>query len=85
MLSLGQFAVHIGVEQVSPGLFLIKAAFVGYNLGSDAAAESFTSDMLAQSIAISLIVIDVFGLVHDLKAVKARSPASRLHSFVCWP
>ncbi|MCX6031876.1 MAG: chromate efflux transporter [Chloroflexi bacterium] len=80
-LSLSQFADGIALGQVTPGPFLITAAFVGYKMGGVPAAVLATFAIFAPSFAMTLIFTEVFSRVRDLRAVKGAL-AGVLASFV---
>ena len=80
-LTLRQFADGIALGQVTPGPFLITAAFVGFKVGGLAGATLATFGIFSPSFAMTLIFTEVFGRVRDLRAVRGAL-AGVLASFV---
>ena len=80
-LTLRQFADGIALGQVTPGPFLITAAFIGFKVGGLAGAALATFGIFAPSFAMTLIFTEVFGRVRDLRAVRGAL-AGVLASFV---
>jgi chromate transporter len=69
-LSMNQFADGIALGQITPGPFLITAAFVGYKLGGVGAAALATFAIFAPSFAMTLIFTEVFARLHNLSGVR---------------
>lgn len=69
-LTNAQFADGIALGQVTPGPFLITAAFVGYKLGGVWAAVLATFAIFAPSFAMTLVFSEVFEHLHSLAWVR---------------
>jgi chromate transporter len=69
-LTLGQFADGIALGQVTPGPFLITAAFIGYKMGGIPAAALATFAIFSPSFAMTLIFTEVFSRLRNLRAVR---------------
>ena len=80
-LTLRQFADGVALGQVTPGPFLITAAFVGFKVGGLAGATLATFGIFSPSFAMTLIFTEVFGRVRDLRPVRGAL-AGVLASFV---
>jgi chromate transporter len=80
-LSLNQFADGIALGQVTPGPFLITAAFVGYKLGGVLGATLATFAIFSPSFAMTLIFTELFTRVRNLKPIRGAL-AGVLASFV---
>jgi chromate transporter len=80
-LSLNQFADGIALGQVTPGPFLITAAFVGYKLGGIFGATLATFAIFSPSFAMTLVFTELFGRVRNLKPIRGAL-AGVLASFV---
>jgi chromate transporter len=80
-LSLNQFADGIALGQVTPGPFLITAAFVGYKLGGVLGATLATFAIFSPSFAMTLVFTELFARVRNLKAIRGAL-AGVLASFV---
>jgi chromate transporter len=80
-LTMRQFADGIALGQVTPGPFLITAAFVGFKVGGIAGAALATFGIFSPSFAMTLIFTEVFGRVRDLRVVRGAL-AGVLASFV---
>jgi len=80
-LTLGQFADGIALGQVTPGPFLITAAFIGYKMGGIPAAALATFAIFSPSFAMTLIFTEVFSRLRNLRAVRGAL-AGVLASFV---
>lgn len=65
-LTMNQFADGIALGQITPGPFLITAAFIGYKLGGVGAAALATFAMFAPSFAMTLVFTELFARVKDL-------------------
>lgn len=80
-LTLGQFADGIALGQITPGPFLITAAFIGYKMGGVPAAALATFAIFSPSFAMTLIFTEVFSRLRNLRAVRGAL-AGVLASFV---
>ncbi len=80
-LTLNQFADGIAMGQVTPGPFLITAAFVGYKIGGLAGAALATFAMFSPSFAMTLVFTQVFTRLSNLKVIRSAL-AGMLASFV---
>jgi chromate transporter len=80
-LTMRQFADGIALGQITPGPFLITAAFVGFKVGGIAGAALATFGIFSPSFAMTLIFTEVFGRVRDLRVVRGAL-AGVLASFV---
>jgi chromate transporter len=80
-LSLNQFADGIALGQVTPGPFLITAAFVGYKLGGVFGATLATFAIFSPSFAMTLVFTELFAHIRNLKPIRG-SLAGVLASFV---
>lgn len=80
-LTTSQFADGIALGQITPGPFLITAAFVGYKLGGVLAALVATFAIFAPSFAMTLVFSEVFEHLHTLAWVRGAL-AGILASFV---
>jgi chromate transporter len=69
-LTMNQFADGIALGQITPGPFLITAAFVGYKMGGVGAALLATFAMFAPSFVMTLIFTEVFTHLKNLGAVR---------------
>ncbi|MGD0173479.1 MAG: chromate efflux transporter [Anaerolineales bacterium] len=69
-LTMNQFADGIALGQVTPGPFLITAAFIGYKLGGIGAALLATFAIFAPSFAMTLILTEVFFRLRSLSRVR---------------
>jgi chromate transporter len=69
-LSLSQFADGIALGQITPGPFLITAAFVGYKLGGVLGAALATFAIFSPSIAMTLVFTEIFVRLRNLQAVR---------------
>jgi chromate transporter len=80
-LNMSQFADGIALGQITPGPFLITAAFVGYKMGGVGAALLATFAIFLPSFAMTLVFTEVFSRLHNLSAVRGAL-AGVLASFV---
>jgi chromate transporter len=80
-LTLNQFADGIALGQVTPGPFLITAAFVGYKMGGVFGATLATFAMFSPSFVMTLIFTEAFSHVRDLRVIRGAL-AGVLASFV---
>ena len=80
-LTLNQFADGIALGQVTPGPFLITAAFVGYKMGGVFGAMLATFAMFSPSFAMTLVFTEVFTRVRNLRVIRGAL-AGVLASFV---
>jgi chromate transporter len=69
-LSMSQFADGIALGQITPGPFLITAAFVGYKIGGVPVALLATFAIFAPSFAMTLVFTEVFEHLHTLAWVR---------------
>ena len=69
-LTPSQFADGIALGQITPGPFLIMAAFVGYKMGGFGAAALMTFAMFSPSFAMTLIFTEVFSKLKNLRVIK---------------
>lgn len=80
-LNLNQFADGIALGQITPGPFLITAAFVGYKIGGVAGALLATFAIFSPSFVMTLIFTEVFARLRNLTWVRGAL-AGVLASFV---
>jgi chromate transporter len=80
-MSLSQFADGIALGQITPGPFLITAAFVGYKLGGVLGAALATFAIFSPSIAMTLVFTEIFVRLGNLQAVRGAL-AGVMASFV---
>ncbi len=80
-LTLNQFADGIALGQVTPGPFLITAAFVGYKMGGIFGATLATFAMFSPSFAMTLVFTQLFARLPDLQVIRGAL-AGVLASFV---
>ena len=80
-LSLNQFADGIALGQITPGPFLITAAFVGFKMGGVFGATLATFAMFSPSFAMTLIFTEIFARLRNLKPIRGAL-AGVLASFV---
>jgi chromate transporter len=80
-LTLSQFADGIGLGQITPGPFLITAAFIGYKMGGVSGAALATFAMFSPSFVMTLIFTEVFSHLRNLRVVRGAL-AGVLASFV---
>jgi len=69
-LTPSQFADGVALGQITPGPFLIMAAFVGYKMGGLGAAALITFAMFSPSFAMTLIFTEVFSKLKNLRVIK---------------
>ncbi|MBK8046034.1 MAG: chromate efflux transporter [Anaerolineales bacterium] len=65
-----QFADGIALGQITPGPFLITAAFLGYKLGGIFGATLATFAIFSPSFVMTLLFTEVFVRLHGLQAVR---------------
>ena len=80
-LTLNQFADGIALGQVTPGPFLITAAFVGYKMGGPFGAALATFAIFSPSFTMTLVFTEVFTRVRNLRLIRGAL-AGVLASFV---
>jgi chromate transporter len=80
-LTPGQFADGIAMGQITPGPFLITAAFVGYKMAGVAGAALATFAIFSPSIAMTLVFTELFRHVRHLEAARGAL-AGVMASFV---
>jgi len=80
-LTLNQFADGIALGQITPGPFLITAAFIGYKMGGVFGATLATFAIFSPSFAMTLVFTELFARVRNLQAVRGAL-AGVLASFV---
>ena len=80
-LSMNQFADGIALGQITPGPFLITAAFVGYKMGGVLGAALATFAIFSPSFAMTLVFTEIFTRVRNLQVVRGAL-AGVLASFV---
>jgi chromate transporter len=83
-LTLSQFADGIALAQITPGPFLITAAFIGSKLGGLLGATLATFAMFSPSFAMTLIFTELLGRLRNLRAIAARWQACWPRSSACW-
>lgn len=69
-LTMNQFADGIALGQITPGPFLITAAFIGYKMGGWGAALLATFAMFSPSFVMTLIFTEVFSRLRNLTVVR---------------
>lgn len=69
-LTMNQFADGIALGQITPGPFLITAAFIGYKMGGWGAALLATFAMFSPSFVMTLIFTEVFSRLKNLTIVR---------------
>ena len=69
-LTMSQFADGIALSQITPGPFLIIAAFIGFKVGGILGGLLATFAMFSPSIAMTLIFTEVFSRLRNLKPVR---------------
>jgi chromate transporter len=80
-LTLNQFADGIALGQITPGPFLITAAFIGYKMGGVFGAALATFAIFSPSIVMTLLFTELFSHFRTLKVVRGAL-AGVLASFV---
>lgn len=80
-LTMNQFVDGIALGQITPGPFLITAAFIGYKMGGIFGATLATFAIFAPSFAMTLIFSEIFVRVRNLTAVRGAL-AGVIASFV---
>ena len=80
-LTLNQFADGIALGQITPGPFLITAAFIGYKMGGVFGAALATFAIFSPSIVMTLLFTELFSHLRTLKIVRGAL-AGVLASFV---
>jgi chromate transporter len=69
-LTLSQFADGIALGQITPGPFLITAAFVGYKMGGILGATLAAFGMFSPSFAMTLAFTELFSRLRNLAAIR---------------
>ncbi len=80
-LTMNQFADGIALGQITPGPFLITAAFIGFKMGGVGAALLATFAMFSPSFVMTLVFTEVFSRLRNLTVVRGAM-AAVLASFV---
>jgi len=80
-LTMSQFADGIALGQITPGSFLITAAFIGFKQGGFWGGLLATFAIFSPSFAMTLIFTEIFGHIRDLKPVRGAL-AGVMASFV---
>ncbi|HQT91850.1 MAG TPA: chromate efflux transporter [Candidatus Kryptobacter bacterium] len=80
-LTMSQFVDGIALGQITPGPFLITAAFIGYKMGGVFGAALATFAMFSPSFAMTLIFSEIFMRIRDFRVVRGAL-AGVLASFV---
>ena len=80
-LTISQFADEIALGQITPGPFLITAAFIGYKMGGIGAALLATFAIFSPSFVMTLIFTEIFSRLQNLSVVRGAL-AGVLASFV---
>jgi len=80
-LTMSQFADGIALGQITPGSFLITAAFIGYKIGGFWGGLLATFAIFSPSFAMTLIFTEIFGRIRNLKPVRGAL-AGVMASFV---
>ncbi len=69
-LTMKQFADGIALGQITPGPFLITAAFIGYKMGGIGAALLATFAIFSPSFVMTLIFTETFSRLKNLSVVR---------------
>ena len=69
-LTMSQFVDGIALGQITPGPFLITAAFIGYKMGGVFGALLATFAMFSPSFVMTLIFSEVFVRIRNFKPVR---------------
>jgi chromate transporter len=80
-LTLSQFADGVALGQITPGPFLITAAFIGYKLAGFWGGLLATFGIFSPSFAMTLVFTEVFARIRNLKPVRGAL-AGVMASFV---
>ena len=80
-LTPSQFVDGVGLGQITPGPFLITAAFIGYKMGGVFGAVLATFAMFSPSFVMTLIFTELFSHMRNLRFVRGAL-AGVLASFV---
>ncbi|MGD0172874.1 MAG: chromate efflux transporter [Anaerolineales bacterium] len=80
-MSLSQFADGVALGQITPGPFLITAAFIGYKLAGFWGGLLATFAIFSPSFAMTLAFTEVFSRLRNLQAVRGAL-AGVMASFV---
>jgi chromate transporter len=65
-----EFATAVGFGQVTPGPFLITAAFVGYRVAGLAGGVVAAAAIFAPSVAMTTVAAELYGPLSRLSAVR---------------
>ncbi|MGC8654798.1 MAG: chromate efflux transporter [Candidatus Kryptoniota bacterium] len=69
-LTMSQFVDGIALGQITPGPFLITAAFIGYKMGGVFGATLATFAMFSPSFVMTLVFSEVFARIRDFRPVR---------------
>jgi chromate transporter len=69
-LSAREFATAVGFGQVTPGPFLITAAFVGYKVAGFTGGVVATAAIFAPSVAMTTVAAELYGWLSRLRVVR---------------
>jgi chromate transporter len=69
-LSPREFATAVGFGQITPGPFLITAAFVGYRVAGFTGGVVAAGAIFAPSVAMTTVAAELYGLLSRLRVVR---------------
>jgi chromate transporter len=69
-LTPSEFATAVGLGQVTPGPFLITAAFVGYRVAGIAGGIVAAAAIFAPSVAMTTVAAELYGWLSRLRLVR---------------
>jgi chromate transporter len=69
-LTPSEFATAVGLGQVTPGPFLITAAFVGYRVAGFAGGVVAAAAIFAPSVAMTTVAAELYGWLSRLRVVR---------------
>jgi chromate transporter len=69
-LTQSEFATAVGFGQVTPGPFLITAAFVGYKLAGFSGGVVAAAAIFAPSVAMTTVAAELYGRLSRLRVVR---------------